>query len=284
MNLKCDFCFNTASYPVTLDCCLFTTCYEHFDKWVQCGICQTHIDHQQTLSKLKNKISHNLDQFKRQHDSFRILLGENKRLKHDPGYFISKNKISNPMLQNWLFSEMDSVQLDPIETKTNEFIFDTLTLSQTISDKLQLAEMIQRRLEILTDINKNFKLETKLLQNIEELEAKPKPTLAQSRKTDVPMASLRLTAHKVDCSGILFIERINPGPYCREKLNNDLSFKLRIFRHIIETSSHVLAVGIVAKFFEGTSVRSCCDKQPCLLFLFGKGSVRSSEGCVVDMT
>ncbi|RNA06246.1 hypothetical protein BpHYR1_042549 [Brachionus plicatilis] len=36
--------------------------------------------------------------------------------------------------------------------------------------------------------------------------------------------------------------------------------------------------------FEGTSVRSCCDKQPCLLFLFGKVSVRSSEGCVVDMT
>ncbi|RNA02941.1 hypothetical protein BpHYR1_002289 [Brachionus plicatilis] len=36
--------------------------------------------------------------------------------------------------------------------------------------------------------------------------------------------------------------------------------------------------------FEGTSVRSCCDMQPCLLFLFGKGSVRSSEGCVVDMT
>ncbi|RNA02780.1 hypothetical protein BpHYR1_048968 [Brachionus plicatilis] len=34
--------------------------------------------------------------------------------------------------------------------------------------------------------------------------------------------------------------------------------------------------------FEGTSVRSCCDKQPCLLFLFGKGSVRSSEAIIVD--
>ncbi|RNA37615.1 hypothetical protein BpHYR1_009829, partial [Brachionus plicatilis] len=40
----------------------------------------------------------------------------------------------------------------------------------------------------------------------------------------------------------------------------------------------------LCEVFEGTSVRSCCDKQPCLLFLFGKGSVRSSESCVVDMT
>ncbi|RNA13515.1 hypothetical protein BpHYR1_023164 [Brachionus plicatilis] len=55
----------------------------------------------------------------------------------------------------------------------------------------------------------------------------------------------------------------------------------------IEELSHILSrfdCWNRCEVFEGTSVRSCCDKQPCLLFLFGKGSVPSSEGCVVDMT
>ncbi|RNA43671.1 hypothetical protein BpHYR1_012849 [Brachionus plicatilis] len=55
---------------------------------------------------------------------------------------------------------------------------------------------------------------------------------------------------------------------------------VRIVRHILSR----FGCWNRCEVFEGTSVRSCCDKQPCLLFLFGKGSVRSSEGCVVDMT
>ncbi|RNA00210.1 AP-like endonuclease reverse transcriptase [Brachionus plicatilis] len=55
---------------------------------------------------------------------------------------------------------------------------------------------------------------------------------------------------------------------------------VRIVRHILSRFGCLNRCEV----FEGTSVRSCCDKQPCLLFLFGKGSVRSSEGFVVDMT
>ncbi|RNA25727.1 hypothetical protein BpHYR1_035525 [Brachionus plicatilis] len=61
--------------------------------------------------------------------------------------------------------------------------------------------------------------------------------------------------------------------FCRD-------FAYQIVRHILSR----FGCWNRCEVFEGTSVRSCCDKQPCLLFLFGKGSVRSSEGCVVDMT
>ncbi|RNA35396.1 hypothetical protein BpHYR1_047275 [Brachionus plicatilis] len=57
---------------------------------------------------------------------------------------------------------------------------------------------------------------------------------------------------------------------------------IRIVRHIRLALAFWLLESL--RSFEGTSVRSCCDKQPCLLFLFEKRSVRSSEGCVVDMT
>ncbi|RNA35911.1 hypothetical protein BpHYR1_032723 [Brachionus plicatilis] len=58
------------------------------------------------------------------------------------------------------------------------------------------------------------------------------------------------------------------------------SLKVEIVRHILSRFGCLNRCEV----FEGTSVRSCCDKQPCLLFLFGKGSVRSSEDFVVDMT
>ncbi|RNA30112.1 hypothetical protein BpHYR1_005460 [Brachionus plicatilis] len=49
--------------------------------------------------------------------------------------------------------------------------------------------------------------------------------------------------------------------------NSQLSFKLRIVRHIIETSSRVLAVGIVAEFSKellSLVCYSCLEREACV--------------------
>ncbi|RNA11419.1 hypothetical protein BpHYR1_024726, partial [Brachionus plicatilis] len=69
--------------------------------------------------------------------------------------------------------------------------------------------------------------------------------------------------------------------------NNKKFYHINIEFQTVRIDRHILSrfgCWNRCEVFEGTSVRSCCDKQPCLLFLFGKGSVRSSEGCVADMT